>query len=214
MKLCLCLLLLLFSLIAKAEKPLLIPMYTPHPKYTQELLQEKADGNVSVELTILSNGSVKDISVVDSTHLGFSRIVQQALATWQFKPWSTENGQVPEITLRMPFNFLMKKSRNEFASVPLDINTALVKMKCSDVNKSFAIWNRDHRGTTLSRMRIFWHTQSYLTKGFMLYNAAEAERDVLLAALRSSLNRIVNDCRKSPDAMYADYLPEEIRRLL
>lgn len=200
--------------VAMADNHVLVPIYTPHPQYTSELLKAKISGEVLVDLTIHSQGNVESVNVINATHLELQSLVLGVLSTWQFKPWAVENDKLPIVTVRMPFNFSTIKSRDEFSSVPLDINTALLKMKCTDVNKSFLKWNKDYRDTALSRMKIFWHTQGYLNKGFMIYNATEPERKILLASLRSNINRIISDCRKNPEAMYVDYLPEEIRKFL
>ncbi|MDB6047394.1 MAG: hypothetical protein JWR17_140 [Pseudomonas sp.] len=58
MKICLCLLLMLLSLIAKAEKPLLIPLNTPSPKYPEQLKHESVFGNVVVRISIQFDGVV------------------------------------------------------------------------------------------------------------------------------------------------------------
>jgi len=209
------LVLMIFSCVANADKALLIPMYTPNPTIINAVEKGKMSGRVKLDVVINSDGWVDKTSLVETDNPALAEAIQDVVATWQFKPWSVENGIKSEMTVTMPFLLSGGKGIKEGGGVPSDINTALLKMKCSDVNKSFAIWSEKHRSTTLSRMRIFWHTQAYLDNGvFMAYNATEEELKVLLATLRRSLNNILSNCRKNPDAMYVDYLPEEIRKFL
>lgn len=48
----------------------------------------------------------------------------------------------------------------------------------------------------------------------MDYNGTREELGVLLETLNDSLKGVVTNCRNNPDAMYVDYLPEEIRKFL
>jgi protein TonB len=215
MKLFMCITLMVFSCVASADKALLIPMYTPNPTSFDLLGRVKGTGRVKLDVVINSDGGVSSTSLIETDSAEFAEAAQDIVAIWQFKPWTVENGRKPEIKVTIPFLLSDLKGIREGGGVPSNINIALLKMKCRDVNKSFTTWSERHRDTTLNRVRVFWYTEAYLNDGvFMAYNATEEELKVLLATLRSSLGSILSNCRKNPDAMYVDYLPDEIRRFL
>jgi len=67
----------------------------------------------------------------------------------------------------------------------------------------------------LNKIDVFWHTRQHLAGSYVAYRVPEPEkRAALFAELESAIPGAIKDCRRNPDARYADYLPQQIRTLL
>jgi protein TonB len=177
----------------------LIPHYVPTIPYPEELQKEGKEGEVLASYFVQANGTVTKVKVLTSTHPLLAESVEKTIPTWR-----------SEIEVHAPFRFHIGGEK----SAPPDSNLILAKIKCSEVNKAFTEMDKKWRDYPLAKMRIFWHTEQYLNAPFMTANASTAEIEAMTKDFKSGLVGILNNCRKNPDAKYADYLPQQIRQFL
>jgi len=91
-----CFVALLFSPLARAQSSAPAPgdpVHTVSPKYPKDARKQKVEGKITLHVTIASDGSVKDLSVVS----GDSRLTDAALAAvrkWRFQPFIAEGKPV------------------------------------------------------------------------------------------------------------------------
>jgi TonB family protein len=81
-----CVLLLLYSITSQAIDFSSIAVYTPKPGYPERLGVYGISGKVKVSYTILADGAVSKIRILESTHPLFDVEVIRTLKTWRFKP--------------------------------------------------------------------------------------------------------------------------------
>lgn len=188
----------------------LIPHYVPAIPYPDELQRAGKEGEVLASYTVQANGTVTQVKVLASTHPLLAESAEKTIATWRFKPWVPGADKRSEIEVRAPFRFHMG---GEKSALP-DSNLILAKIKCSEINNAFKEMDEKWRGYPLAKMRIFWLTEQYLNAPFMTANASAAEIEAMTQDFKSGLFEILNNCRKNPDARYADYLPAQIKPFL
>jgi periplasmic protein TonB len=188
----------------------LIPHYVPTIPYPDELQKAGKEGEVLASYFVHADGTVDKVKVLASTHPLLAEAAEKTIPTWRFKPWVPGNDNRSEIEVRAPFRFHIGGEK----TAPPDSNLILAKTKCSEVNKAFRELDKNWRDYPLVKMRIFWHTEQYLNAPFMTANASAAEIETMTKDFKAGLVGILNNCRKNPDAKYADYLPEQIRRYL
>jgi protein TonB len=63
-----------------------VPVRTPDPMYPKSAIQNKLMGDTTVAMTILSDGSVTDIKLVDRATRSMDDATLQTLKGWRFKP--------------------------------------------------------------------------------------------------------------------------------
>jgi TonB family protein len=199
-----------FSTKANAAGFQLIPHYIPAIPYPVELLKERKEGEVLASYVVQANGTVTKVKVLASTHPLFAASAEKTIPTWRFRPWIPSDDKRAEIEVSAPFRFHIGTQK----TAPPDSNVILAKTKCSEVNEAFRELDKNWRDYPLVKMRIFWHTEQYLNAPFMTANASAAEIETMTKDFKAGLVGILNNCRKNPDAKYADYLPEQIRQFL
>jgi TonB family protein len=91
-----CLVALLSSPVARAQSSAPAPgdpIHTASPKYPKDARKQKVEGKVTLHVMIASDGSVKDVAVVN----GDSRLTDAALAAvrkWRFQPFIADGKPV------------------------------------------------------------------------------------------------------------------------
>lgn len=81
---------------SRATEPVFTPveiLYKPKPAYTQEARELKLEGQVSLDVVFLSNGSIRILRVVHSLGHGLDEAAQQAALQVRFRP--ATRGGVP-----------------------------------------------------------------------------------------------------------------------
>ncbi|MDB6143745.1 MAG: TonB protein [Pseudomonas sp.] len=198
--------LLLCSINVQATGIPLIPLYTPDPVFPEKLKAFGGKGEVRLKFTVQPDGTTKDIQILETTHPKYADSAEQAVSNWHFKP----NNQAPERQFILPLSFSLGRSNQ----VRRDMNVALLKVTCRQVNKAVADWERYYSQWSLGNMRFFIHTRGYLQGQFMAASTTDAEQKTLLVTLSKALPGIVQNCRKNPNSYYADHLPEQIKNHL
>lgn len=87
----------------------LVPTTRIEPIYPPRALRASIEGNVTVEFTIATDGSVKDIAIVAAEPPDiFDRAVLQAVKRWKFAP-EIVDGQAVEKRARQNIKFTLKR---------------------------------------------------------------------------------------------------------
>ena len=76
------------------------------PIYPPAAFDARYTGSVLVEMTVLKDGTVGNVKVVESTRpkVGFEEAATKAVKQWRFEP-GMENGQPVEVVTRLQLNF-------------------------------------------------------------------------------------------------------------
>jgi TonB family protein len=80
------------------------PVKSVNPKYTSEAMRAKIQGNVDVEIVVLTDGSVGDARVTKSLDPGLDEAAVAAAQQWRFQP-ATKDGQPVEYTATVSLEF-------------------------------------------------------------------------------------------------------------
>lgn len=84
-------------------------LYSEKPQYTAEALAAKIQGNVMLDLVVLENGSVGQVTIVkslDAVH-GLDEAATSAAKRWRFKP-GTRDGKAVPVTVTIEMTFTLK----------------------------------------------------------------------------------------------------------
>jgi protein TonB len=87
--------------------PYLIPASRVSPSYPPAALQARYDGAVLLRATVLANGTVGSVDVLESTRgkLGFEKSAMRAVEQWRFEPATLDGANVASYALvRIRFN--------------------------------------------------------------------------------------------------------------
>jgi len=86
-----------------------VPIHQERPQYTQAALAAQIEGQVLLETTVLSDGSVGDVKVVRSldSELGLDQEAVKALKLWTWKP-GTRGSQPSSVTVQIEMTFTLK----------------------------------------------------------------------------------------------------------
>ena len=74
----------------------LVSLVRPHPVYPAVALRRELEGWVLVQFDVLANGTVRNISIVESSDPVFERSARNAAAKMRFKPQVVDG--VPQVT--------------------------------------------------------------------------------------------------------------------
>jgi len=199
-----CVLLLVVTVGVRAEEVLLIPENNPKPIYPRALFRAGITGEVRVRFTANADGSVSNVSILQSDHPDLAEATQKAIAQWRFKPW-TAGGDKPaeqEVTAPMVFRLDL--------DTPIHTNQWLKQLRCRDLNEALV----DFPEYAWVDSKVFDYTRAYLSNVFHVTQLPNKTRLAWIANLNKRVPIIVRECRSSPDRKYVSLLPEDIRKLL
>ncbi|MGF6284079.1 energy transducer TonB [Pseudomonas silensiensis] len=199
-----CVLLLVVSAGVRAEEVFLIPENNPKPIYPRALFRAGITGEVRVRFTANADGSVSNVSILQSDHPDFAEAVRVAIEQWRFKPWTVEGGKPAELVVIAPMAFSLGSDTS------LHTNQWLKELRCRDLNESLVDFP-EHGWVDSS---VFHYTRAYLSNTFIKHQLSNEQRLALIAKLNKQVPKIVRDCRASPVRKYMSLLPEDIRKLL
>lgn len=193
-----------------ADDVRLIPLYTPKPKFPEELKNAGIAGATRVQFVVHSNGSVTDIKILKTDNPLFSKASKKAVKQWKFKPWevTAERPATVEVVAPMIFAF------GNRTQLPMDINAVLSRLPCTRVNAQVAQRNLHQPGKQLHELSVFSYVSRYLSEGILSAQLPESERVALQTEFAEAIPQIVERCGASPGAFYADQMPERVRALL
>ncbi len=81
-----------------------VPIYKPEVPFTQEALDAKLEGTITLQITIATDGTVSDAEVISPLGKGLDEQAVETLKTWKFKP-ATKNGKPVEYKLDVEISF-------------------------------------------------------------------------------------------------------------
>jgi TonB family protein len=86
-----------------------VPTYQEKPQYTQAALAAHIEGNVLLEAVVSADGSVRDVSVVQSldSEYGLDQQAIDALKRWTWKP-GTRGGEPAVVAVQVQMTFTLK----------------------------------------------------------------------------------------------------------
>ncbi len=200
-----------FSTGALASDALLIPVSRPNPEYPQELVKSHYTGKVLINLTVSAFGTVQGIRVIESSHPKLSEAALRAIVKWRYQPWEVADGKPGNVSIIVPILF----GARGIEPFSKEITVGLEHTLCAYLNYEAKTSKLDYPKDPLNKIDVFWHTRQHLAGSYVAYRVQEPEkRAALFAELESAIPGIIKDCRRNPDARYADYLPQQIRALL
>lgn len=96
---------------AYAEKDVLIApqlIFSPEPKYTDEAVRAKWNGDVSVSVIVNEDGSLSAIKIINPPPYGLEDNLLEALFDWRFKP-DQKNGSFVAVHAKFDVHFHLPK---------------------------------------------------------------------------------------------------------
>ncbi|HYY69798.1 MAG TPA: energy transducer TonB [Terriglobales bacterium] len=80
------------------------PLHTPDPSFPIRERNARQSGKTLLYMVVGTDGHTHDITVIDSTTVGFGEAAVEAVATWTFKPATCHGTSVP-FEMRTEVNF-------------------------------------------------------------------------------------------------------------
>lgn len=198
------------SFSAFADNLTLIPVYTPKPKFPEELKNAGIPGATRVQFVVHSNGSVSNVKVVKSDNPLFSKASKKAVKQWQFKPWEVTAERPASVEVVAPMIFAFGNRTH----LPMDINAVLSRLPCSRVNAQVAERNLHQPEKQFHELSVFSYVSRYLSEGILTTQLSESDRIALRTEFAKAIPQMIERCGASPGAFYADQMPERVRALL
>jgi TonB family protein len=199
-----CVLLLMVSVDIRAWEVFLIPEHNPKPIYPRALFRAGITGDVRVGFTANADGSVSNVSILQSDHPELAEASRVAIAQWRFKPWAASSDIPAEREVIAPMSFRLD------LDTPIHTNQWLKKLRCRDINEALV----DFPEYAWVDLAVFDYTRAYLSNVFHITQLPNETRLALIANLNKRVPIIVRECRNSPVRKYMSLLPEDIRKLL
>jgi protein TonB len=86
-----------------------VPIHEERPQYTPAALTAQIEGRVLLETVVLADGSVGDVTVVESldTEFGLDQEAVKALRLWTWKP-GTRDGEPARVAVSVEMTFTLK----------------------------------------------------------------------------------------------------------
>lgn len=204
-------LLMIFSVTARASDVLLVPVFTPKPQFPAALLKERYTGKVFAHITIGNTGYLRAIHLIESSHESFSEAATKAMGQWRFEPWEVKEGRPEELGITLPIIF----GAEGIKPFSAEITVGLGNTTCAYLNNEVRMSKKDYPHAPLSEVDVFWYNRYYLGSSYIVYRApGEGAREKLYSALRIAIPAVVKGCAGSKTDKYSDHLPDELRSLL
>ena len=87
-----------------------LPIVRVAPQYPGPLAEKGIEGFVSLSFTVTEFGTVKDITIVESSHRGFERAAIKAVEKFKYKPRIVDGEAVPAIGVTTKLDFRLDNS--------------------------------------------------------------------------------------------------------
>jgi TonB family protein len=86
-----------------------IPVYEERPQYTPAAMDAKIQGDVLLEAVVLIDGTVGDVSILQSLDpsYGLDQQAVDAMRRWTFQP-GTRNGEPVRVAVQVQMTFTLK----------------------------------------------------------------------------------------------------------
>lgn len=193
-------LLVIFS--AQAGEVFVIPDNTPKPVYPPALSRAGITGDVKVRFMANSDGSVSEISILQSDHPDLAQAARDAIEQWRFKPWTVDADKPARQEIVAPMVFLLE--------APEGAHQWVQQLKCREFNE---LLNRMPEYSWVDSAP-FHYLRDHLSSALFKPPLSKDERLALIARLNRSVEGVVWRCRQWPVSRFTRFLPEDVRKLL
>lgn len=187
---------------AQAGDVFLIPEHNPNPIYPRALSRAGITGDVKVRFAANADGSVSEISILQSDHPDLAQAVRDAIAQWRFKPWKIEGNKPAAQEIVAPMVFRLE--------APEGAHQWVQQLKCREFNE---LLNRMPEYAWIDSAP-FHYLRGHLSGSLFKPQLPEGERRALITRLNRSVQGVVRRCREWPVSRFTRFLPEEVRKLL
>jgi TonB family protein len=87
--------------------------FSPTPEYTTEAAKKKIEGTVLLSLTVLPDGTSRDVTVTKGLGYGLDEQAIKAVSTWRFQPALRESdGEAVPISITIETSFHVYHKKN------------------------------------------------------------------------------------------------------
>jgi TonB family protein len=200
MKVLLAMCVIFISVSARADFQL-EPDHVPPPKFEMDAEKFTHDLKAIVKYTIHNDGSVRDISLVESNHDEYANSVLSAVASWRYKPWPLTGN--PATT-----SLILTYTRSADEHLSESHKEIIRNMRCRHLSREVAQYLAVNPQKSLIDMR-----SARRTRKMLRINPLDLphQRSMRLNALFNDwFPEIIEKCRDNPDARYLGYLPDEL----
>lgn len=181
----------------------------PKARYPKHL--SSLPGQANISLNVHNDGTVSDVKALSATRPEFGKAAVEAAEQWRFTPWTVNAERPAVLDVRNSMIFTPAEPSNE----PVQLTfTQTTFQSCSALNEEVSQFRRDHPTRPLIAMKSF-----AITRVALMFPALSSRSDYSEALskadeLEAALPDIVRKCQANPKAIYAKYLPPELRRYL
>ncbi|WP_339533076.1 TonB family protein [Pseudomonas mucidolens] len=181
----------------------------PKPVYPKKLTATA--GHARISLNIHNDGSVSDVKALSATKPAFGEAAVEAAKQWRFKPWTAGADGPAVIEAQNDMIFTPELGRTETVQLTFSQTTY---QSCSTLNEEISQFRRDHPTRALIDVKSF-----AITRVAVMFPALSGKSDYIEGleradTLEKELPRIVRKCQANPKAVYADFLPANLKRYL
>lgn len=189
------------------------PIYIAKPPYPEELRHARISGQVKVSMKVRFDGWVEKVEVLESSQPEFAEVARTAGTFWRFKRWPLTSGRPITAEVIAPIIFSIG-----FEALSADEKIALASKTCGDLNKEIIDHRNEDPTRSLRAVPSFIATRKLIRAGESnsetVDNAGLLNRIELSEKFELALPLLTKRCVESPQSAYADFLPEDVRRLL
>jgi periplasmic protein TonB len=179
------------------------PDHIPLPTYGKEGETLTFDIKVRLKYTIHNDGSISDVSLLDTNHPEYAESVLKAVTSWRYKPWPLD-GNPPTAVLISTFIKTMDPDLNETH------REILRNMRCRHLSKEVARFQDASPEESLIEMRTARRTRKMLNISPL---ELPYQQSLELAVLFEGwFLETVETCRDNPNERYLEYLPDALKQ--
>lgn len=179
------------------------PDHIPLPTYSEEAEKLTFDIKVRLQYTIHNDGSISDVSLLDTNHPEYAETVLKAVASWRYKPWPLD-GNPPTAVLISTFIKTLDPTLNETQ------REILRNMRCRHLTKEVTHFQETSPEESLIETRTARRTRKMLNISPL---ELPYQQSLELAVLFEDwFVETVETCRDNPNERYLDYLPGELKQ--
>lgn len=181
------------------------------PRYPHSLDESGTSGLATVEFNAHSDGSISDVTVVDSSHWKFARSAVQAVPRWRLTPWRVSDDRPKVILVRHDIYF---NHPREASGARGWVSRHVRWSSCAKFNNAFDAFQVLSPGRHWVDMHYFTYTFLTLARAATRQKMTDQQRGEVGDALVAAIPQIVATCKAQPQMRYRDVLPEQLKAML
>lgn len=179
------------------------PDHIPLPTYSEEAEKLTFDIKVRLRYTIHNDGSISDVSLLETNHPEYAESVLKAVTSWRYKPWPLD-GNPATAVLISTFIKTMDPDLNETH------REILRNMRCRHLTKEVTRFQETNPDESLIEMRTARRTRKMLNISPL---ELPYQQSLELAALFEGwFIETVGTCRDNPNERFLGYLPDALKQ--